>query len=143
MALYSLVYVSQATQPFTNAQLQDLLDVSRKNNHARAITGMLLYDSGLFVQAIEGEQGVINALFAVIQADRRHKSVVMVSNEPIAAREFPDWRMGFNTFQPDDLEKLPGYTRFLKQTAEPRTFLTRYPTQARRLLDSFRHQSQF
>jgi hypothetical protein len=50
-----LVYVSQAKYLFQETELKDILDISRRNNIARGITGMLLYDDGgTFIQALEG-----------------------------------------------------------------------------------------
>ena len=49
-----LVYVSAATVPFTDAALAQLLNISRKNNVAAGITGMLVYRDGDFLQILEG-----------------------------------------------------------------------------------------
>ena len=53
-APYCLVYLSQATHDFEAEELADLLAVSRRNNASTGITGLLMYESRLFMQALEG-----------------------------------------------------------------------------------------
>ncbi len=52
--MFFLVYVSSAVVPFTPAALVDLLATSHKNNSKSAVSGMLLYKDGNFMQALEG-----------------------------------------------------------------------------------------
>lgn len=42
--MFSLVYVSSAVEPFSPAELADLLSISHRNNASLGITGMLLYE---------------------------------------------------------------------------------------------------
>jgi len=49
-----LVYVSSATELFSDTQLENLLLRSRQNNSTLGITGMLLYKDGNFMQCLEG-----------------------------------------------------------------------------------------
>ncbi|MBA3651724.1 MAG: BLUF domain-containing protein [Chthoniobacterales bacterium] len=48
------IYVSFATHPFTQDELVELLQVSRKNNTAVGLTGILLYKEGKLMQLLEG-----------------------------------------------------------------------------------------
>jgi hypothetical protein len=57
MSLYCLVYVSIANQEMSDKHLEAMLKKARNKNEKSAITGMLLYRDGFFIQALEGETG--------------------------------------------------------------------------------------
>lgn len=67
--VYQVLYHSQALFPFSDAELQALLDESRAFNAAHGITGLLLYSAGRFVQVLEGDHATVRALYARIQQD--------------------------------------------------------------------------
>jgi hypothetical protein len=94
-ALQCLVYVSSAAQPFTQQELEALLEQARTRNTADDITGLLLYSGGNFMQLLEGPPDAVRQTFARVSASRRHRQVIELMNEPVAAREFSDWSMGF------------------------------------------------
>jgi len=76
--------------------LHDILSVSRPNNTAGSISGMLLYKDGEFMQALEGDKNKLEGLFKAICSDERHKDVIVLSRKEIDERSFPFWSMGFN-----------------------------------------------
>lgn len=93
--LYSLVYSSRATDAFDDAQLGALLAQARAANERAAITGILLYRQGRFIQFLEGPEAPVRDLLARIAADPRHSSVrVMVDGHP-PVRQFAEWTMGY------------------------------------------------
>ena len=93
--MLQLVYVSNAVRTFTVAQLRELLGKARATNIGLGITGMLLHQDGAFLQMLEGEAPAVDALFAKIQGDVRHKSIVMLARTEVGGRTFADWSMGF------------------------------------------------
>lgn len=93
--IYHLLYCSQATQPFGEEQLADLLEHSLANNEQQHITGLLCYGNGHFVQMLEGGAQEVEALFARIAHDRRHHQVHVLSRGVGPVRRFADWRMAF------------------------------------------------
>jgi len=93
--MLGLVYVSSAARLFTASELAALLQVSRRNNAALGITGLLLYIGGNFMQALEGEAEAVDALYRTITEDPRHRSVMSLVRAPLQRRLFPDWAMGF------------------------------------------------
>lgn len=93
--LYSLAYESQASVPFTEPDLLDLLARSRAKNAGLEITGILLYRQGTFLQVLEGDRDRVDELYATISADARHHAVDTVLVEDRAVRRFPEWTMGF------------------------------------------------
>jgi hypothetical protein len=93
--IYHLLYCSQATQPFGEEQLADLLEHSLGNNERQHITGLLCYGNGHFVQMLEGGSPEVEGLFARIARDRRHHQVHVLSRGVGPVRRFADWRMAF------------------------------------------------
>jgi hypothetical protein len=96
-ALYRLVYYSRNhidADAFA-ANVEQILDKSRHNNVRDDITGALLFNSGCFAQVLEGPLDNVEAAFERIQQDARHGEVSLLALDPIAARSFPNWAMGY------------------------------------------------
>lgn len=94
MALERIIYTSRATRRLGRGDLEEILAHARISNAAKDVTGYLLYDDGHFIQAIEGEEGVVEALAERIAEDDRHEAFQVLARESIAEREFDDWAMG-------------------------------------------------
>lgn len=142
MGLISLVYTSIATKPLTDEELKDILAVSRKNNQAVNVTGMLLHKDGHFIQALEGEAEEVNRLYAKIARDPRHNSVYKMYSRAVSERSFGDWSMGFNKLDLVNPDELPGYTDFLSKPFDP-TFLLNNPSRTTYMLEFFKRKSLF
>jgi hypothetical protein len=136
MSLYCLVYVSIANQEMPDKHLEAMLKKARPKNEKAAITGMLLYRDGFFIQALEGELDAIENLFANISKDERHRNVILVYKNPIQQRRFSDWTMGFNRLDATDTDVIDGYTRFLQQPQS--TFFIDYADDVEDLLNRFK-----
>jgi hypothetical protein len=140
--MITLIYVSQATHPLNDEELRALLEVSRRNNEPKNITGMLLYrDDGFFIQVIEGDTLPVHTLYEKIQHDPRHKHIIRVMEYEIAARNFPDWRMGFNKVTHESVAQLEGFSNFME--LNPSDFLKANPGRVQSLLESFRDHTFF
>lgn len=94
MLIEQIVYTSDAAAAWHADELLGLLMQSSAANENQNITGLLLFEHGLFAQCIEGPQRAIEPLWHKIQKDQRHKSVVLLRRQTAALRWFPDWRMG-------------------------------------------------
>lgn len=119
-----IVYLSSAVKLLTDNELEELLKVSRSNNQAKNITGMLLYGDGSLIQVLEGASEDIEAAYAVIQADSRHRNVTRILSGKIGQRNFADWKMGFMTVKKDMISELEGYI-----DPASKEFLKNEPTQ--------------
>ena len=106
---FSLIYVSTATKLMSTQDLVALLHRARENNARLGITGLLLYKQGTFMQAIEGDEMAVRALYAAISKDPRHHSVSTLSATLIAQRQFSAWEMGFKNLEGVDISSIPGY----------------------------------
>ena len=95
--LVCIVYTSTATVGFGELELALLLAISRRNNEAQDTTGVLLYREGLFMQALEGPRAAVEDAMARIAADPRHTDVRVLDEEPLTARRFGSWSMGYRS----------------------------------------------
>ena len=112
--MLSLIYVSSSIKQMNDNELLDILKVSRENNSSKEITGLLLYKGGNFMQALEGPDDLVLALYNKIKTDPRHKDVSIISSEQIQKRQFPAWQMAFTNLDTPTIKDEPGYSQFLQ-----------------------------
>jgi Sensors of blue-light using FAD len=136
-ALTSVVYVSSAVELFTPESLIQLLERARHNNARLGVTGMLLYNDGNFMQALEGPASSVSALFEIIDRDVRHRGVIQLMNYPTEERQFADWSMGFANLHDKPMSGRAGCSDILNPPFNSGWFRDD-PTRAQRLLISFR-----
>ena len=91
--LMSIFYVSEIAEDVSDVDIEIVLGVAQINNRRLDVTGMLAVGDGHFAQIIEGRIDVVSLLFERIQADKRHASVRVLSQEPIVTRRFARWSM--------------------------------------------------
>lgn len=90
-----LVYISTPRSALSEADLHDILTVSRRNNSRDGLSGLLLAGDRRLFQVLEGPPQALNNAFNRIKHDPRHFAVVVLWRVPIAERSFPDWAMGY------------------------------------------------
>ena len=107
-AVFQVFYVSRATTAFDDAQVQSILQASRRHNARLDVTGCLLFSGRCFAQVLEGRQSVVSALARRIAADPRHVGVRVLARTQRNEREYADWAMGYlyDLNLEDDLETL-------------------------------------
>jgi hypothetical protein len=111
--VFALVYVSTATIRWSDTDLDQLLQRSRKNNFIAEITGLLLFKDGNFMQILEGAKDAVLKLLAKIRSDARHQGLMVIFDEETSHREFKDWSMGFKNVGPGETLAVPGFSEFL------------------------------
>ena len=93
-ALYNVVYCSRATPEVDEAAVQRIIATARRWNSEHGVTGMLVFGSGIFFQWLEGPRDNVTALMSRLRNDRRHDSIVLLSEvEDVRERLFPDLDM--------------------------------------------------
>jgi Sensors of blue-light using FAD len=135
--LFFLIYVSAAVTWFSDSELRTLLASARRSNHQAGITGMLLYKDGNFMQALEGEEAAVLSLYARLQADRRHRGVLMLDSGRTGARQFAQWSMAFHDLSAGQGAMPDGYSRFLDEPLTSPAF-AHEPGRCHDLLTAFR-----
>ncbi len=91
------------------AQLMDILTVSRDNNLRANITGILLYSDGTFIQVLEGDKNTLDDTFEKIKIDKLHRGIIKIAAGELKERNFKEWTMGFKSFNSDILNMFGGY----------------------------------
>ena len=93
--MHLVVYISKLNKLMQNAEevVSDIVQNAKKKNQALGITGVLLYENGHFLQALEGDEKVVNELYNIINKDTRHSDVSKLIDETIDSRAFPDWSL--------------------------------------------------
>jgi Sensors of blue-light using FAD len=134
---FFLVYVSSATSLFSRQEIDEILALSHQNNTRLDVSGILLYKDGNLMQLLEGDEEVVEALYAKISADPRHGGLIRMWDGTEDERQFPDWSMAFRDLNGPDAFGTPGYSDFLT-TAPTGKGLTMDVTHCRQLLDLFR-----
>lgn len=100
-----IIYCSRATEDISPDELVELLRLSRRNNEAAGLSGMLLYSSMSFLQVLDGESAALESTYARILVDSRHCDLRLLSDTEVAKPLFPAWTMGFDHVDDDDLDQ--------------------------------------
>ena len=113
--MHELFYCSMATKEMQDADILDLLTISREKNARLDVTGLLVYQKRTkeFMQILEGEKQVIFDLLDTIKADKRHQLLHVVLDGEVQGRSFKEWSMGFADLESVDKSKLEGVSAFL------------------------------
>ena len=90
--LSQYLYISTAVG-LSREEVDTILASSARNNPARGVTGLLLYNGRNFLQLLEGEQAELISLMARIGKDERHAGVSILFSGNIDARTCPFWAM--------------------------------------------------
>jgi diguanylate cyclase (GGDEF)-like protein/PAS domain S-box-containing protein len=114
LALYFLLYISQATPAMNEQVLEQIVNVSHENNSPVGLTGCLLYQDGYFMQLLEGGREEVLELMERVKLDPRHKNVQVVAQGYAQRRIFLDWNMGFRDMS--KLEADPDFSAWRKRT---------------------------
>lgn len=135
MSQLQIIYTSTLVSEGA-AVLSAILDTSVRNNARDDITGMLLHSAGNVLQVIEGEAGVLQARYARICADPRHKGLIELSQEKVDGREFGRWSMGVRGLRPEDMPQPEAGAALFQGGFDPHILKVR-PGLAREMLALF------
>ena len=135
--MYFLVYVSAAATWFSESELRALLTSARFRNEHAGITGMLLYKDGNFMQALEGPEAAVRALYKRIEGDRRNLGLLVLDSGVQETRQFARWSMAFHDLSAGRGEMPSGYSRFMDEPLNAPAFVQQ-PGRCHELLQMFR-----
>ncbi len=139
--IFSFVYVSASSHLLSDAELDDILTASRRNNIQVGITGMLLYYEGAFIQVLEGEETAVRKVFARVSQDKRHCRIIKLLEGDVPERGFPDWSMGYHQIKRADMTQREGFNE-LTDVDEFVDYFQDKPQKSLVLLKSFLSTSQ-
>lgn len=89
-----LVYISSIKR-HAPVDPEAILAQSRRNNARAGVTGLLFFDGKRFLQALEGEEPLVEDTFQRIRGDGRHHAIVVLSDRITDDREFGEWAMAY------------------------------------------------
>ncbi|HEY8591843.1 MAG TPA: BLUF domain-containing protein [Sphingomicrobium sp.] len=92
--IQQLVYISTMRSPMIDAQCDEILRVSRRNNARDGITGLLVVGRTRFLQLLEGPPVLVTAAYSRIRRDPRHFAAVVIDGREAEQRACADWTMG-------------------------------------------------
>ena len=91
-----LVYFSEAADDLSYTDIQEILEVSRKNNEKHEITGLLMYRDDHFIQVLEGTEKAVRETLERIKHDDRNYKVKVIVEGDLKNRLFAEWSMAFH-----------------------------------------------
>jgi Sensors of blue-light using FAD len=100
--MYELIYRSVARPNLNADDIAKILETARNFNSKNEITGCLLFHNNEFIQIIEGEKAKLLQLYDSIKNDKRHSSVLLLAEDEIKERIFPNWSMAYYQLQEND-----------------------------------------
>lgn len=113
--MLQIVYISTAIGAIDTATI---LATSRRNNARDGLTGLLYTNGKRFLQVLEGEPANVERALARIDADPRHRAMVVLSSRDVTAREFGAWAMA-ERVAGDDADAFVARVRALIAQAAP------------------------
>ncbi|MFZ4551294.1 MAG: BLUF domain-containing protein [Aquabacterium sp.] len=93
--LIRLIYASTANDAVDINEFKRILLQAQTNNQRRDLTGMLAFNSKIFLQALEGDRDQVNDLYGRLMRDPRHHSLAVLKAGEIEERHWSNWSMGF------------------------------------------------
>jgi len=116
--IHYLAYISRTTENLFHSDLKKILTQAQQNNGRLDVTGLLLYKNRYFIQALEGDQRIVVALFEKISQDRRHTDVIKILERTQAFRLFSNWAMAFRNLDDTETQNLQGFSQLINQYVE-------------------------
>lgn len=95
-----LTYISTRHPQMADSEVERILAASRRNNPRHEITGFLLFNGRRFLQHLEGPAPQVEATFARIGLDPRHRALVVLGRKEHQPRVFGNWAMAFEQVSP-------------------------------------------
>lgn len=97
MPLYRLLYQSEmalsGAEEVRDTQIDLIVAASTRSNARDGLSGAMIAEKGVFIQALEGPLNALEATFERICSDLRHRHVRLVDFAAAEERVFPEWSM--------------------------------------------------
>lgn len=98
--MFQLIYTSTAQPILTPDALCEIARQAAPMNERDGLTGILMMSDGILMQALEGSEVKVRALYRRILRDERHTDCEILLTRDCDRRMFGDWSMA--CCQPDD-----------------------------------------
>jgi hypothetical protein len=104
--VHSLLYVSTPCALPSRSGMAGIIGVAHLNNPREGLSGMLLWSDASFAQVLEGPADAVEAMFARIRRDARHRDVRPIARWARATRCFASDPMGLVRLSEPDCWRL-------------------------------------
>ncbi|WP_398304351.1 BLUF domain-containing protein [Zoogloea sp.] len=102
--LFQYAYTSCIRPEISLTRVNEIIQVSRRNNDLSGITGILVFDGWRFFQYLEGPEEAIRRLVDKLRLDPRHDNYVELLSSPFdGPRRFHKWSMGYSVSADENL----------------------------------------
>ena len=98
----------------SQTDLSAIQTTAKTNNGPLDVTGRLFYNSGWFLQVLEGPASTLNKLYKKIELDPRHKNSRVLYNDPANFRAFPRWSMNMTNLNDRQADKYDELVKVLE-----------------------------
>lgn len=93
--IHQLLYMSKASPSLTQSDVQAILATARTFNSEHAVTGLLIFRDGRFLQLLEGRTEAVKETYERITHDKRHAQIIMIQETFVERRLFASWSMAY------------------------------------------------
>ena len=93
--MHLFVYISdyEGRASELDSVLAEIAATSKVRNRKWQVTGVLFHQNGSFLEVLEGSKETLRALMKRIAADKRHRHLTCLIDQPIEERRFDDWNI--------------------------------------------------
>jgi len=106
MNVHQILYVSKAVRELSDDEVGRIAEVSRQNNAKKNISGLLMFQAGIFLQLLEGDAEAVEDLYQKIAQDPRHGHVTKIFSIDNNERMFAGWSMGLKKIEDIDIRMI-------------------------------------
>ncbi|WP_367345991.1 BLUF domain-containing protein [Stenotrophomonas bentonitica] len=126
MPLRAIGYVSQATQPWNRATVDDMVERAAAFNRLAGVTGVLFFDGARYLQYVEGPEDGVEVVYGRIQSSPLHSDLMELARGTIGRRLMPYWSMRWLLADPSHMRTLvkadwTGFIRLAERKTNPQT----------------------
>ena len=121
-----MCYVSTYARSLSRAEIDEIGEVSVRNNERDGLTGALFTYKGLFYQILEGEEIKVEACYSRILHDPRHENIFCIERTTDSQRQYGDWLMRAVHLDESADRLLSPIRQFLLAFAHNQTILRKY-----------------
>ena len=100
------MYVSTAVGEFAECRLSELRKQWQSSNEKRDIDSVLVSVGDSFLQLLEGERSMVEAVYRLIRQDPRHTDVIQLAGETVRERLFDRLSLGYAALHPMRAQEL-------------------------------------
>ena len=105
-SILQITYVSTAVGGFAECQISELRKQWQSANVKRDIDSVLVNIGDSFLQLLEGERSMVEAVYKLIRQDPRHANIIQLTGQTVRERLFAGLSLGYAALHPMHAQEL-------------------------------------